>query len=89
MNSGKYKITAEFTKEVYQNELKNSDLEYNAIKHQPYFEFEVYGKSFLLDLIKYWNALLSPKKQRKSPNQAMHSGQLLQKSSISIIMIMT
>ncbi len=39
-----------FTKEVYQNEFENSDVEYIPEKHQPYYEFEKNGEKFLIGL---------------------------------------
>lgn len=41
-----------FTNEVYQNELEGADLEYDATKHQPYFEFDMDGKKCLIGLDK-------------------------------------
>lgn len=41
---------AEFTKEVYQNEVEAYDLEYDAEKHQPYFEFETKAGTCLIGL---------------------------------------
>lgn len=41
---------AEFTKEVYQNEVGDYDLEYATEKHQPYFEFEIKTEKHLIGL---------------------------------------
>lgn len=41
---------ASFQDEVYQAPLLSSDIEHECKKHQPYFEFERNGESFLIGL---------------------------------------
>lgn len=41
---------AVFDKEVFQNSIEETDLEYIAEKHQPYFQFEKDGEKFLIGM---------------------------------------
>lgn len=41
---------SKFTNEVFQNAMTDEDLEFNAKKHQPYFEFEGKNEKFLIGL---------------------------------------
>ena len=49
---------AAFTHEVYQNDMEDSDLEYVAAKHQPYFEFEINKEKCLIGLDKILECLV-------------------------------
>lgn len=56
-----------FTHEVYQNELENSELEYVAAKHQPYFKFEIKGEECLIGLDKILECLIIAEKIGEIP----------------------
>lgn len=56
-----------FTYEVYQNDVESDDLEYTAKNHQPYFEFEIFGKNCLIGLDKILECLVIAEKIEEIP----------------------
>lgn len=59
--------TATFTREVYQNEMDDEDIEFITQKHQPYFEFEINGEKCLIGLDKILECLVIAEKINEIP----------------------
>lgn len=58
---------AEFTHQVYQNDLQVDDVEYVTVKHQPYFEFEIRDEKCLIGLDKILECLVIAEKIDEIP----------------------
>lgn len=58
---------AVFTHELYQEELKDNEVEYIIEKHQPYFEFEIKGEKCLIGLDKILECLIIAEKIEEIP----------------------
>lgn len=75
---------AAFTREVFQNEFENEDLEYITAKHQPYFEFELKGEKCLIGLDKILECLVIAEKIGEVPPLgAGFWGQIMENSGVN------
>lgn len=58
---------AQFTHEVYQGALQVDDMEYVAVKHQPYFEFEIKDEKCFIGMDKILECLVVAEKIDEIP----------------------
>ena len=56
-----------FVHEVYQNEIEDTDIDFEVSKHQPYFEFEIGGEKCLIGLDKILECLVIAEKIDEIP----------------------
>lgn len=60
-----------FTNEVYQNSMKDDELEYIPEKHQPYFEFDCKGNRQLIGLDQILLCLRIAEKMNEIPSMSL------------------